>query len=205
MKNIIIKDIIKNDKTIISQLVKEAKENSNKYKDYYENYLETYFDKELNGTPDKFDYKNYNRFDYVIDASEMFMNCPNLKSVDIILTDRIYTVMSMFSGCTSLAEIDTRDWDTSSIENMKYLFYNCILLKSLTGKVKDGMIPSNNISSWNVKNVKTMSKMFFYCYSLLRINIGWKNVRSDLDISWMFENCYDLENIQGTEWVTSEI
>ena len=65
-------------------------------------------------------------------------------------------MIGMFYGCSLLSSLaDISKWNTSNVENMKYMFAECKLLKSLP-----------DISGWNVKNVTNMSMMFKNCENL---------------------------------------
>ncbi|EME3574950.1 MULTISPECIES: BspA family leucine-rich repeat surface protein [Enterococcus] len=63
----------------------------------------------------------------------------------------------VFDACTSLANLDVSNWDTSNVTNMATMFKNC---DSLT------YVP---IQNWNMENVDQKDKitMFEGCNSLI--------------------------------------
>ena len=52
----------------------------------------------------------------------------------------------MFSGCSSLKELNLSNFNTNNVINMSCMFWECISLKEL------------NLSNFNTNNVKDMSK-----------------------------------------------
>ena len=57
----------------------------------------------------------------------------------------------MFSGCSSLIELNLSNFNTNNVSNMRGMFTNCSSLIEL------------NISIFNVNNVTDMNDMFFGC------------------------------------------
>ena len=58
---------------------------------------------------------------------------------------------SMFSGCTSLAELDISNWDTDKLINMERMFY------------LDSSLIHLDISKLNLYNITNMVDAFKYC------------------------------------------
>ena len=50
---------------------------------------------------------------------------------------------------------DISNWNTSNVESMNYMFYECSSLESMP-----------DISKWNTSNVKYMNSLFYRCSSL---------------------------------------
>ncbi|MBO4735072.1 MAG: BspA family leucine-rich repeat surface protein, partial [Paludibacteraceae bacterium] len=63
--------------------------------------------------------------------SEMFMECPNLTSLDLthFRTENVEDMMYMFAQCTGLTTLDLSSFVTTSLEEMGYMFSGC---KNLT-------------------------------------------------------------------------
>ena len=51
---------------------------------------------------------------------------------------------SMFSGCSSLKELNLSNFNTNNVTNMRYMFYKCSSLKEL------------NLSKFNTNNVTAL-------------------------------------------------
>ena len=80
----------------------------------------------------------------------------NKLEVKLFETKTITNMSYIFYDCGSLQSLpDINKWDTKSITNMSYMFYKCSSLKSLP-----------DISKWDTKNVIDMSSMFYDCSSL---------------------------------------
>ena len=66
----------------------------------------------------------------------------------------------MFDGCSSLTTLPEgiKNWDTSNVNYIMFLFRNCFSLISLP-----------DISKWNTKEVRSMIGMFKNCHSLISL------------------------------------
>ena len=60
-------------------------------------------------------------------------------------------MIGMFSGCSSLKEINLSNFNTKNVKHMSRMFYGCSLLKEIT------------LSNFNTYNVKDMRGMFYGC------------------------------------------
>ena len=115
----------------------------------------------------------------------------------------------LFGGLTNLTSVDLKDFDTSNVTDMSYMFYDCGSLTSLdlssfdTSKVTsmNAMFSSCyelktlNLSGLNTSNVTDMSFMFFDCNSLSSLNFKGLNTSNVTDMSFMFWCCYNLKNL----------
>ena len=144
--------------------------------------------------------------------------CTELNGIGEWDVSNVKSFLGMFqgsdnSGDMKLRYLDVEKWDTSSAENMSYMFYGCGLLT---------YIP---IENWDVSNVTTFSHMFADCYSLQSIDFtNWEtdsvisfdallnDCRSLVEVdvsgldtatctqfSQMFEACINLKHIYGLE------
>ena len=97
---------------------------------------------------------------------------------------------SLFDGFHNLTSVDFSGADTSSVTNMRYMFYNCTSLGSViglsgfrTGSVTDMgymfcncplLVSVNDLSGWDTSSVTCMEYMFYGCSSLNYLNLsGW--------------------------------
>ena len=73
---------------------------------------------------------------------------------------------SLFSGCSSLKEINITNFKTNKVIDMSCMFYGCISLKEL------------NLSNFTFKEKIKMDSMFYECSSLEELLISDYNFYS---------------------------
>ena len=85
--------------------------------------------------------------------------------------------------------------DVSLIEDFSYLFNNII-----TDEVK-----TLDLSGWKTSNVKSMSKMFYFCTRLKSLDLsGWDTHNVDT-MRLMFYDCRNLKSLELSGWNTSNV
>lgn len=126
-------------------------------------------------------------------SSSMFHNWTSLTSIEgisLLDTSNATTMSFMFSGCTSLSELDLSTFNTSSVTTMKNMFDFCRKLTSL------------NISSFDTSNVINMSNMFDECLLLSQLDVRNFDTSKVTDMSHMF--CmYGTESTSGGGSITT--
>ena len=154
----------------------------------------------------------------------MFENCVNLTKIhDINEWDvsNVYITYHMFSGCTSLTELDLSKWDTRGIKqnNAQYMFNGCSNLTKInvSGWVLQGAISYMfnkctslteiiGIEDWDVSRVDNISVTFGYCESLTELDLSNWDVRNVGKMMSTFYGCKNLKHIYGLEnWNTSYV
>ena len=131
-------------------------------------------------------------------AEKMFADSTSLEKIIFrnIYTKFIYSMKEMFSGCTSLKELDLKKFDFYALVNGYRLFYNCKSLQNIynfkfspVGKFP----PSYN----SLTSYKNYISLFEECNSLKEIDLSlWKDSgEKNLSLSRLFYNCYNLTNI----------
>ena len=75
----------------------------------------------------------------------------------------------MFSGCSSLKELNLNNFNTNNVTNMSCMFSLCSSLKEL------------NLNNFNTNNVTDMRGMFRYCSDELKLKIrsNFKNFKEE--------------------------
>ena len=145
-------------------------------------------------------YKIELKFDiYLTDCSYMFSGCENIKYIHFsnYNTTNINNMSYMFYNCKTLNSLsDISKWNTSNVNNMSYMFSGCNLLKSLP-----------NISNWNTNNVTNMNDMFSDCKSLNSLpDISNWDTSQVNDFSFIFFGCESLKTLPDiSKWKTSNI
>ena len=78
----------------------------------------------------------------------------------------------MFSGCSSLKELNLNNFNTNNVTDMRDMFYGCSSLKEL------------NLSNFNTNNVNDMGYMFNGCSEQLKIKIKseYKNIKEEASL-----------------------
>ena len=154
----------------------------------------------------------------------MFENCVNLTKIhDINEWDvsNVYITYHMFSGCTSLTELDLSKWDTRAIKqnNSQYMFNGCTNLTKInvSGWVLQGAISYMfnkctslteiiGIEDWDVSGVDNISVTFGFCESLTELDLSNWDVRNVGKMMSTFHGCKNLKHIYGLEnWNTSYV
>ena len=125
----------------------------------------------------------------VTDTSHMFDGCASLTNLDLsnLDTSNVTDMSYMFNGCSKLSQLDVSNFntanvnnmesmfsfdsqvtaikgldkfDTSKVQNMARMFFNCINLKEL------------DLSHFNTSNVRLFAWMFKSCKNLNTLNIS---------------------------------
>ena len=75
----------------------------------------------------------------------------------------------MFSGCSSLKELNLNNFNTNNVTDMGAMFSGCSSLKEL------------NPNNFNTNNVTDMGAMFYGCSNELirKIKIQYKNIKEE--------------------------
>ena len=130
----------------------------------------------------------------IYDLSYMFSGISTIIQInfDKFNTENITKMNNMFENCSSLREFpDISNLDTTNVTDISYMFHNCSSIVELP-----------DISKWNTKNVTDTSSMFQNCESLsfLPDISKWKTNKIQ-KMNNMFQNCRSLENLPKiSEW-----
>ena len=137
------------------------------------------------------DLSSYTRL--VISFYHMFYGCYNLKSLKLFtignstfIRAKDFDFREVFTGCSSLRELDLSNIYISNYENSYFNFnkgfYGC--------KIK-----SLNISNIHNIAIKSFSQMFEGCYELELIITSNLNIYIEGDMNYMFKNCTSLKKL----------
>ena len=103
----------------------------------------------------------------------------DFNDIDVSNIDSFYSNNTGIFEGTNFKYIDISDWDVSNVTDMKVMFYNCVVLKSV-----------GDISKWDVSNVINMSAMFDSCEELESVeDISKWDVSNVTDMRFMFLGC----------------
>jgi surface protein len=138
--------------------------------------------------------------------SVMFAKCESFNSKIFKLNpeNKVNTTFDMFYGCTAFNQ-NISDWDVSNVTNMKGMFSECTSFNSGIFELKEGYKIKNmsemfynciafnqDISKWNVSQVKVVSKMLYGCKNFKQNLSGWI-LHSKASTTGMIFGCPYLE------------
>jgi len=135
----------------------------------------------------------------------LFADCIRLKTVKFgrnFHTEQTTDMSYMFRHCLWLESVDTRNLDTSSVTTMKGMFD--MLHKADGSEIHtfegNRYLLALDMSTWDVRNVKDMSYMFYHCDLLQVVNCYDWDTSSVTDMSYMFYWCTDLYSVDVSNW-----
>ena len=127
-------------------------------------------------------------------AEAYFQDYPYLYSVyfnDNFDTSSVESMRYMFDGCALLENIDLSSLDTSNVKDMERMFQNCSNLKSL------------DLTAFDTSSVENMICMFGGCSSLTDLDLSSFDMSNVKNMEGMFELCSSLESLDLTALDTS--
>ena len=113
--------------------------------------------------------------------------------IELIWKNKLTNCNSMFRGMRDITEIDLSQFDSSDVDNIKYMFYNCISLQSI------------NLGNFNTGNVESMEYMFYNCIFLQSINLDNFNTSNAENMEYMFYNFRSLTSLNISNFDTSKV
>lgn len=158
------------------------------------------------------------------DASDMFVHCVYLTSVDLrnFDTSNVTDMSGMFYDCGSLTNIDFSKFDTSKVTDMNHMFSDCVSLTNInlsnfdTSNVTDmsGMFsavsPDSKLTSldlrkFNTSKVTSMRAMFDGRMALESIDLSSFDTSNVTDMSVMFQHCFKLKSVDVSRFNTANV
>ena len=112
-----------------------------------------------------------------------FNNINSINVIRIFWDKRINTIVSMFSNCNKIIEIELSKFDASEVTSIDSMFLGCSSLSYI------------NFSYFNTSNVNMMNSVFYYCSSLITLDLSNFDVSEVSQIGNMFSYCEKLEYI----------
>ena len=138
--------------------------------------LTSFFDSKYDNNVEKIISINFSNFNSskIIDISNLFQGCTNLKMVNLsnFDTSNIVNMSKMFYGCKSLISINLSSFDTIKVTDMSYMFYECISLEII------------DLSNFNMIECQKFNNIFSNIENIKYINL--KNFKNDKIISQIF-------------------
>ncbi len=131
----------------------------------------------------------------VRDAGYMFSGCSSLINLDLssFNTESVTNMECMFSGCSSLKDLDVSKFNTENVTNMRSMFAGCHSLTSL------------DVTHFNTRNVTNMGYMFSSCSSLTSLDVSNFNTENVTNMEGMFDDCSSLTSLDVTHFNTKKV
>lgn len=98
-------------------------------------------------------------------------------------TSNIELMNGMFYQCQKITSLDLSSWNTSNATNIGTMFYTCTALEQI------------NLSNWDTSKVTSMSNMFYGCSRLTEIDLSSFTGENLTITMGMFDNCSSLSKI----------
>lgn len=149
-----------------------------------------------------------------------FTGLTEVDMTHLLNTEAVKYMYNMFRGCSSLKTLKLpKDFDTSNVTDMKYMFYDCGQLTSLdvsnfdTSNVKDmermfsgyGQLASLDVSNFKTSNVTDMSWMFSGCRGLTSLDVSGFDTSNVTNMQGMFSSCWGLSSLDVSNFNTSKV
>ena len=132
----------------------------------------------------------------VENMSFMFHQCQYLSSIEFPSSfdkNNLKNICALFGKCYNLTKIDLSNLKTENVDDMSYMFEDCVKLESLL----------INPDKFIAKKATKMSNMFNRCYKLKKINLSL-NPENAHFTSFMFNECQQLEEIDLSKMKINE-
>ena len=133
-------------------------------------------------------YANRNSYDLFMDLT----NCTSIENLNLLNTSDVESMGYMFYNCSSLTSLDLSSFNTNNVKTMDFIFTNCINLTDL------------NLSNFNVKNVSGIGGMFYNCSSLTSLDLSSFDTSNVTDMRNMFDSCDNLVTIYVSDKFTTD-
>jgi len=132
---------------------------------------------------------------YLTTGSLLFSGWSSLTEINFnnINTSKVTNMNSMFSNCSKLTSLNLSNFDTSKVTSMSSMFFGCSKLTSL------------DLSNFDTSKVTFMSSMFFGCSNLISINLSSFNTSKVTSMASMFIGCSKLKNLEVSKFDTSNV
>lgn len=128
-------------------------------------------------------------------SSGMFRGKRNLSSFvfDNLDTSTVEDMSTMFYQCSGLKTLDLSNFNTSNVTNMSNMFRDCSSLESI------------DLSSFNTNNVQSFQSFFNNCGKLSSVNFGDSFYTGNAtSVGYFFMKCASLKSLDLSSWNTKK-
>ena len=122
-----------------------------------------------------------------------FNELRSIEGIENLNTSEVENMASMFYNCRLLGSIDLSHFDTHKVTNMSNMFQKCVRLFSL------------DLSHFDTRNVTSMYGMFHYCKNLTSLDLGNFDTRNVTEMQNMFNSCENLTSLNVSSFDTRNV
>ena len=127
------------------------------------------------------------------EASYLFQKFTNMITLDfdnLVTTDVVTNMTSMFQSCSKLGEIDLSNFNMQNVTTIEKMFYVCSGLINL------------KLNNWNAEKLTNINELFRYTNNINSIEMNNFNAPELSDVSNMFgaERTLNIESISINNW-----
>ena len=129
------------------------------------------------------------------DQNSLFKDMSDAVSIETkdFDTSKVTTMSYMFNRCSSLTALDVSKFDTSKVTNMSSMFSVCWALTSL------------DVSKFDTSKVTNMESMFYGCKALTSLDVSSFDTSNVTGMSNMFGYCNALTSLDVSSFDTSKV
>ena len=149
------------------------------YQKKYENYFHIYFDNDMKKEVKK-NFVNYSK--------------EKVSKIKIIIDSQIKSLSQLFEKCINIKKINFTKFNRKNIIDMSSIFDGCINLEEI-----------NFNNNFITDKVTDMSRMFFECSSLTKLDLSNFNTGNVINMEGMFEGCSSLKELNLTNFNTENV
>ena len=122
-----------------------------------------------------------------------FNQLQSIEGLEYLDTSQVEDMSYMFYNCSSLIELDVSHFNTSDVIYMNNMFSYCSSLEDL------------DLSFFDTSKVIDMSQMFLGCSKLNSLNLIGFNTSNVIEMYYMFYNCSSLTSLDLSSFDTSNV
>ena len=129
-------------------------------------------------------------------TAEWFFNNTTITSIvglEYLNTSEVEDMGCMFYNCSGLKDLDVSHFNTSNVRSMDCLFYGCSNLTSL------------DVSKFKMDSVITTNAMFYNCKSLQNLDVSHFATQNVDNMSFMFAYCSGLTSLDVSRFDTRNV
>jgi surface protein len=129
-------------------------------------------------------------------TAEWFFNNTTITSIvglEYLNTSEVEDMGCMFYNCSGLKDLDVSHFNTSNVRSMDCLFYGCSNLTSL------------DVSKFKTDSVITTNAMFYNCKALTHLDVSHFATQNVDNMSFMFAYCSGLTSLDVSRFNTQNV
>ena len=127
------------------------------------------------------------------DEVSISLNLNGQNTVKLCYESMPTSLKGMFKDLNQIKEIDLSNFDTTSVQDMSYMFCNCQDLEKI------------NFCNYKTSAVKDMEKMFFSCKKIESLDLSTFDTSSVLNMNGMFSTCEGLKSLNLLNFDTFKV